>query len=54
MSYCQDVKVKIQMDGEQLGEVSSFKYLGVIMPTEGSSYEDIRVTIGWLLQTWYG
>ena len=42
VSSCQDVKVKIQMNGKQLEEVSSFNFLGPIIPAEGSSYEEIR------------
>ena len=31
MSSCQDVKVNIQMNGEQFEEGSAFKYLGAII-----------------------
>ena len=39
VSSCQEVKVHIEMNEEQLEEVRSFKYSGAIIYTERTSYE---------------
>ena len=55
LSSCQDVTVNIKNNGEQLDDVSSFKYTGAIIPVERSSCtKECEQGLEFLRQTWQG